>query len=435
MPSSAEDARTLLQRCCAGVSGSGCGESCRGDQRRAEPILEEPGDLTPVGVLHPGVQAEFDRLTGRAVSSNNRVRVLVNGVHSFGAMLDVIRAADTEVLFENFIFRTDAVGRAFAAELSGQAERGLAVRVLHDPAGTVMARKLPVGFLFHGAPSEVRVYNPPVPGLWSRRAGRDHRKLLVADRERMVVGGMCMADAWVGNCIRHCTWRDSAVLVEGPAAADAAAGFAETWGRGVRLTPRAGRSAPPSARTAPSGPRGRIPVRLISDHAGKRTTKSVLLRAIAAAQREVLVTTPYLLPPKALETALLAARGRGVRVEILIPGSNNHRGVGLAMERAVLPFLEGGVRILRWGGPLIHAKTIVIDRRWSLVGSSNLDPLSLHRNAELNVAIHGQAVGEALAALFEEDRELAVSVEPGARRRRVWRALGASGLYRLRRWM
>lgn len=53
---------------------------------------------------------------------------------------------------------------------------------------------------------------------------------------------------------------------------------------------------------------------------------------------------------------------------------------------------------------MIHAKTLVVDRCWSLVGSSNLDPLSLRRNAELNLEIHGSRFAQQMADLFSRDR-------------------------------
>lgn len=359
----------------------------------------------PGAAMGAGLQLQ----AGRAATRENRVRLLLDGSESYGAMLDLVEEAREEVLFENFIFRGDAVGLAFAVALRRRAEEGVRVRVLHDPFGALMSRRAPIGFHFHGSPAWVRVYNPPRPTPAFFRDGRDHRKLVVQDRRRAVVGGLCLADAWMGNCVERCTWRDSAILVEGAAAEEVAAEFDRMWGRGRSFTPRiaqeGGAAAPVAIPHTDAAP-GDVPVRVLSDEPGARRTERVLVHALDTARSEALLTTPYLLPTPRLAEAMCAAARRGVDVEVLVPLHGNHRVVALSAEHAAGELLRAGVTVWQWTGPLVHAKTAVVDACWSLVGSSNLDPLSLIRNAELNLEVHGAAFAGQLRASFIRDRAL-----------------------------
>lgn len=402
--------RQLLAGCCISCRRAQAGE-CGGTSTPASHAVSDPGSLEPAGPLAADVQRALSEITRVEPTRDNRVRLLVDGTQSYGAMLDLVESARTDIRFENFIFRDDTVGRAFAQALLDRSAVA-DVRVLYDPFGSVMSRRFPIGRRFRDSRVDVRLHNPFRPTRAFLREGRDHRKLVVQDRRRLVAGGMCLADVWSGNCIRHCTWRDSAVLVEGSAARAAAREFDRVWLRGVRRTgPREG-SGPGDASVDSSAVRnelasaskaGGVPVRILAGCPGERRLERVLTRVFDAAGEEILITNPYFLPSGGLMSSLRAAAGRGVRVEILLPARNNHRLAGLASEHLLGSLLEAGVRVWYWLGPMIHAKTVVVDRRWSVVGSSNLDPLSLRRNLELDVEIHGSTIGEELGAIFTRD--------------------------------
>lgn len=406
--------RALLKRCCGGHCNKGTTHECERRPAVRYSSVAEPGSLDAVGPLHPKVQSRLRRIAGRRETVDNRVQLLADGVQSYGAMLDLVESAKNEILFENFIFRSDAVGTAFAGVLRERSASGAEVRVLHDPFGSLMSRRLPIGFRFHGSAARVRAYNPPRPTPAFFRWGRDHRKLVIQDRARLVTGGMCLADVWLGNCVERCTWRDSAVEAEGGVAAEAAAEFDRMWDRGISFTPgRPNPRSPGGLWVCPDQPAdgGAVPVRLWTDEPGERRIERMLVEVIESANREVLVTNPYFLPTHEIARALRDAAGRGVEVQVVVPGTNNHRIVGLSAEHGFGTLLAAGVRVWRWRGPMIHAKTAVVDRAWSFVGSSNLDALSLRRNAELNLEIHGSRFAEQVADLFLRDVEGSTSYQ------------------------
>lgn len=392
--------RALLKQCCR-MCGPGPGHACEQKPEAPFEAVECPGRLDPVGPLEPGLQARLTRASGRPLTYTNRVRLLRDGADTFTAMLELIENADEEILLDNYIIRADAVGRAYGEALTRRARAGVDVRILHDPFGDLLS-VLPLHMQFWRSPARLSVYNPPRPTLGYLRAWRDHRKLVVQDRARLVAGGLCVADVWLGNCVRQCTWRDSAVLVEGGAAAHAASEFDRLWRDGYALTWRRRPFRPPPS-PPPSGA-GEVPVRVLADEPGRRCTEEALLAAIGAARFEVLITNQYAVPTRPITEALVAASRRGIDVQLILPPASRPFFVGFATEHRLGALLGGGLSIWHWNGAMMHAKTVVVDRNWSLVGSTNLDRLSLRRNAEMNIEIHGPRVGEQMAQMFAADR-------------------------------
>lgn len=257
--------RALLRQCC-GMCGPGPGpgheHAC--EQRTEIPFeaIESPGRLDPIGPLDPRLQERRTQASGCPLTRTNRVRLLRDGADTFTAMLELIENAETEVLLENYIIRADAVGRAFGEALTPRAQAGVDVRILHDPFGDPLSL-LSLHLQFWRSPARLSVYNPPRPTPGYLRAWRDHRKLIVQDRTRLVAGGLCVADVWLGNCVRHCTWRDSAVFVEGGAASHAAEEFDQLWQNAFALTWRRRPAKVPAS--PPPVVAGDVPVRVLAD--------------------------------------------------------------------------------------------------------------------------------------------------------------------------
>lgn len=363
---------SLLRRCCQGHCTPHSGHACDRPPPFELGLLTSPGELEPKGPLHPGVEARLRVLSGQPITRANTVQLLLDGTQSYTAMLDLVDRARDEILFENFIFRADAIGLGFAEELHRRAEDGVEVRLLHDPLGSRLST-LSLARRFRGTPAQVRPFNPPRPTLASLRLGRDHRKLVVQDRARMVVGGLCIADLWVGNCVSRCTWRDSAILVEGESVAQAAGEFESMWWTGA---PRASRTRPLERSRAANGttidPQGEVPVRVLADGPNRRCLEEILVEVILAAREEILITNPYFVPTLRVVGALATAARRGVNVELLLPHSGDHPIVDLAAEHLLMELLRDGVTVRYWTGPMIHAKTLVVDGRWSLIGSKGV---------------------------------------------------------------
>jgi len=132
-----------------------------------------------------------------------------------------------------------------------------------------------------------------------------------------------------------------------------------------------------AAQVVPSGPLVRT-----------EAIQQILLMAIYAARRELVLTTPYFVPDEAMLTALVSAARRGVDVSIVVPAKVDSLLVRFASQAHKTDLLAAGIRIAQFHGGLLHTKSITVDNEFSLFGSLNLDPRSLHLNFEITLSIY-----------------------------------------------
>jgi len=261
------------------------------------------------------------------------------------------------------------------------------------------------------------------PWSWLRLRHRDHRKSLVVDSETAVVGGLCISDNWAPSEKGGNGWRDTALLVRGGIALDVERAFEAMWRRAVGGRPH---DAPEAAAGSA------LPAAILAQDLPETERVAAIYEWLAGRARSTLeITDAYMVAPRSVLAAFAAAARRGVAVSILLPGRNNHPLAGAAARRVYQGLLDAGVRIYEWTGVMIHAKTAVVDGEIALVGSSNLDPLSMRRNYELNLVVVDPATGAAMRAMFARDLEHACRVEPaGWRLRPRWQkaAERAAGL-------
>jgi cardiolipin synthase len=244
---------------------------------------------------------------------------------------------------------------------------------------------------------EVRPFRPLSPIDLVSNFSRNHRKLVVGDGSRAVIGGLCIGCEWTGEEAEDGSpWRDTAVEVRGPAAAVLDQAFARTWEiAGGRLP-----DDDVAGRVTPQGDAG---VRVISGEPGRERTYRVIELLAAGSSSRLWITDAYLVAPPRLFQALRDAAKDGVDVRLLVPGLSDLPLVRNLSRIGYRDLLRSGVRIYEWDGPMLHAKTIVADGRWTRVGSSNLNPSSLLGNWELDVLVEDSHLAEAMERQFRLD--------------------------------
>jgi cardiolipin synthase len=372
------------------------------------PVLPRPA---PDGFALAAAIAEMAALAAAPPRAVTVGAVLRDGERAFPVMLDLIAGARRAVRFENFIFADDATGRCFADVLAAAARRGVDVRVLYDPVGTLLVRGGSIARVLRSEGVTARAFRPLSPfhpWSWLRLRHRDHRKLLAVDGEDAVVGGFCISDNWSGVQQGGRGWRDTGIAVRGPVVADLEQAFDAMWQRSGAL------HAPPGPE-----PDGAPAALVAADRPGARHV-SALYQWLAAGARQTLeITDAYLVAPPRIVAAFAAAARRGVAVRMLLPGRNNHPLAGAAARHVYAPLLDAGVEIWEWDGRMVHAKTAVVDGEVTLVGSSNIDPLSMRRNFELNLLVVDPATGNTMRAMFARDLATATRVDPEAWRERA----------------
>jgi cardiolipin synthase len=344
----------------------------------------------------PLLQPGLDRAAGVRAVGGNRVELKVDGAEAYPAMLEVIERATSRIQFENYIIRDDATGRRFAEALAARARAGVEVRVLADWLGSAGTGRRYWREL-REAGAEVRLCNPPQLLRVFRNVERDHRKLVVGDGRVAVVGGLCIGDEWSGDPAAGIQpWRDSAVTVEGPAAAVLERSFGQVWARagGTPLEL-------PDAESVPSAGEARI--RVLSGAPGRGRTARVLEFLAATCRERLWITDAYMHPPPALLQTILDAAREGVDIRLLVPGSSDLPWIRNLTRIGYRPLLKSGVRIFEWDGPMIHAKSLVADGHWCRIGSSNLNASSLQKNYEIDLLIEDRELGARVDAQFRRD--------------------------------
>lgn len=349
------------------------------------------------------------RIAAADVSSGNAVVLLRDGPETFDAMVAAIEDAQSAVVLEAYILRSDDVGHRIGDALIAAAQRGVHVRVLSDWIGM---RGIQSSYLasLKNAGIEHRVFNAPGLRPWLGLIPRDHRKLLVADSRVGITGGVGIGNEWVGKTKRRRGhWRDTAVRIEGPAAGDMQQAFDTMWERALKRERRGShRIARRIARGAHLDPATATPA-LVGIVEGEplrlRIARALQMQAISA-ERSIWIANAYFVPSPSEVEALLGAARDGVDVRILVPARNDHRWVSFLTRRYYRRLLTNGVRIWEWKGTMMHAKTSVVDGRWVRVGSTDFNPLGVAINYELDAVIEDANLGAQAEAMFLEDLEL-----------------------------
>lgn len=341
----------------------------------------------------------LSRTSGAPLIEDNQVRILRDADANYPAWLNAIKSATKFVHFENYIFDEDEVGWLFAEALVAKAREGVIVRVVRDWLGTCCQASRSFWRHMTTAGVQVRCFNPPRidgPIGWITR---DHRKMVAVDGRIAFVAGLCIAKRWKGNPSQNVSaWRDTGVEIRGPAVADVHAAFGQIWETMGEALPIAELPAADSMVKA-----GDVALRVV---AGTPITAGMFRtdQLIAAVARESLwLTDAYFVGITPYVQALLAAARDGVDVRLLIPHATDLRIIRALSRSGLRPLLEGGVRIFEWNGSMMHAKTAVVDGRWSRIGSSNLNIASFIGNYELDVAIDNVGVALEMKHMYLDD--------------------------------
>lgn len=316
-----------------------------------------------------------------ALTEGNSVRPLQNGEQAYPEMLSAIREARRRISLSTYIFDSDDTGKAFIEALSAACDRGVDVRVLVDGVGQLYSWPR-TSRLLRKREVPVRRFAPPTlipPSIHFNL--RNHRKILAVDGRIGFAGGMNIGDRHLANRPKGSRSLDLHFRFDGPVVAQLEQAFFEDWERaGGRL---------PDLEPLDQPGTGAAGCRVLTDGPGEDMDKlTVLLSgAVSLARKQVLVMTPYFLPPRELLGAMVSAALRGVEVSVILPEKNNLPYVHWATRNMLWELLRWGVRVFYQPGDFNHSKLFIVDDSYVQVGSANLDPRSLRLNFELAVEV------------------------------------------------
>jgi cardiolipin synthase len=374
--------------------------------RQIVATLTQGGSASDLLADHLALEQE---LAGSPLSLGNRVTMLQNVPNTYAAMLDAIADAHDHINMETYIFDDDDAGQQFTDTLLAKQREGVQVNLIRDSVGTLSTPRAYFDRL-QAAGIQVVEFNPVNP--LRAKAGwdvnqRDHRKLLVVDGKTAVLDGINISSVYSGSSARlggaekksSLPWRDTDLRIEGPVVASLQRLFVESWDsqHGPQLAPRnyfpqLAEEDKEVVRAIGSGPDQTVNQNYVT-----------LISAINSAERDILLTNAYFVPDPQLIRALVAAVGRGVEVEMIVPSVTDSWLVFHAGRSHYEALLRGGVKIFERREALLHAKTALIDGVWATVGSTNLDWRSFLHNQELTAVILGPGFGEKMHEAFEHD--------------------------------
>lgn len=356
---------------------------------------------------------------GAPFAPGARAEVLRNGDAIFPAMLEAIAGARRRIEFLTFVYWTGEIAERVAAALAERARAGVEVLVVLDGFG---ARPMPRARLreMEAAGVQLRWFRPlPRLKLW-QSDNRTHRKVLVVDGETAFTGGVGIAAQWEGDAESPGHWRDTHFRLTGPAVAGLRAAFYEDWMEaGGDLGPLFAFD-PSLEGAAPEGPGG-APAQVVPAGAavGLNAVARLQNALIRLAEARLRISTPYFAPDAAMRDLLIAAAGRGVAVEVMLPGPVTDKRLSeLAGAEHWDALLEAGVRLLRYQPTLLHAKLMTADGRLASIGSANFNQRSRLKDHEVAVNLLDAELTARLDADFEADRARCREVGPGEWRRR-----------------
>ena len=337
---------------------------------------------------------------------------LRSGDEAIEQMLAAIGAATKSVRLEMYMFHTGPIANQFLDALVNACRRGAKARVLVDALGSAY---LPDSFWksFRESGGEVRWFNPI---SLHRIFIRDHRKILVCDDELAFVGGFNIATQYRGDGVKN-GWRDLGLRVRGPIARELAASVDEMFDcADFKQRPFARLRKSSRLKTVPA-PQAEL---LLAGPGRNNPLKRAVRRDLEIA-REIMVITPYFVPPWGIRRLLARQARRGATVRLILPAKCDLPVVQMASRSLYRRLLAAGVAIYEYQPQILHAKLFVIDNA-AYAGSANLDARSLHINYELMIRLANPAVvagaRELFAAVLQESRRL--SWRNGGGRGRFW---------------
>ena len=403
-------------------------------------VFFEPG--LPYRITPPDIELdshEFLGLVSAVVDvqlvGHSRVEVLTDGEAFYESELAAIGGARRHIHLEAFVFRPGQMAERFVEALTERARAGVAVRIVIDAMGSITMPPRHFAAL-RAAGGQVYRYYPIRWHTLKRLNSRTHRELIVIDGTVGFVGGAGVADWWWPGAHGAPPWRDTMVRVEGELVGGLQTTFVENWleASGEVLC---GLEHFPYCRVQPPAPAaGHVTGIVVSStpSAGRATRARLLFQLLVASARErIEICSPYFVPDRSMRAELVAAARRGVIVRIITPGRHNdHPMVRWASRRLYGELLHSGVEIYEYEPGMTHAKIVIVDGLWSVIGSTNFDNRSFGLNDEVNLAIVDRAVATRVHRDFARDLQhsTAVSLEQWTRRSLGDRLLGrAVGLF------
>lgn len=330
---------------------------------------------------------------------NNSVEIFTDGRSKFERLKEDIRNAENFIFIQYYIYSDDRIGNEITDLLAEKVRQGVRVKVLYDHVGSFSTRNRFFARMRSLGIDSHPFFRVTFRKLANRINWRNHRKIVVIDGHIGYIGGMNIADRYVGTSPDGRIWRDTHLRVEGPVIESLMYSFAIDWN-----------FLRPDADVQPINvlkcdEAGDVDMQLVTSGPVDKWNNIVLCfqQAIASARKRIYIQTPYFLPTDALLKALQGAALSGVDVRIMIPDQTDSVLLGYGSRSFIDDCLKSGVKVYLFVPGMLHAKTMIIDDDFVTTGSVNFDFRSFENNFEANLLIYSASVNRRMRDIFFDD--------------------------------
>lgn len=329
------------------------------------------------------------------VLGGNEARLLGDYNASLAAMTEAIDSAEKYVNVEFYILSCDTTTEPFFAAMERAVARGVIVRVLLDHVANLRTkgyRDTKRRLTALGADWHLMLPFQPLRGTFQRPDLRNHRKVLIVDGVVAFMGSQNVIDRSYNkraNIRRGLKWQELVARVEGSVVGGINAIFISDWysetgellARDIDMTDFDLENGDLDCQVVPSGP----------GFDGENNLR-LFLGLLYAAQKRIVITSPYFVPDESLLYAITTAVQRGVPVDLFVSEIGDQALVYHAQRSYYEALLRAGVRIYLYPAPyILHAKHFTIDDEVAVIGSSNMDMRSFGLNMEVSLLVRGSS--------------------------------------------
>ena len=335
----------------------------------------------------------------KPLTFKNEVKILLNGEKKFEVLFQDLDKAKNHIHLEYYIFNSDEIGTKLIDKLCEKAAQNIKVRICYDYVASELKKKDVQRMKNSGI--EIFPFMPVhFPNLTRKLNYRNHRKIIVIDGEIGYVGGINISDDYVNPAKSGVYWRDTHVRLCGNSVKSLQAHFLLNWnfisGKEIKIKdeffPKLDNKIGKAVQIAASGPDSDYPNIL-----------EAIFVAINSAEKYIYIATPYFIPNDLIITSLKTAARSGIEVKLLIPKEGDSKVVKHASDSYIEDLLESNVQVFQYCKGMLHAKTIVIDGMFSMIGTANMDYRSFEINFEIIAMIYSEEIAEEMLETFNKD--------------------------------
>jgi len=317
----------------------------------------------------------------------DEIKLVHSGHNYFEILTELIENCKETLHLQTYIFDLDEIGKSIISVLKKAAARNVKVYILVDAFGSNSFPSETIKEL-NQCGVHFRLFSPLFSSESIYFGRRLHHKIGVADKKTALIGGINIAEKYYGRAISSSAWLDYAILIEGDVCEYlhllCEQFFFKRRFSGIkrweRKTSREINVADPKL------------IRFRRNDWIKRKNEiyKSYIEAIRKAEKSIIIVASYFLPGYRLRKLLRAAARRSVDIKIIVAGKSDVGSVRLVELYLYDFYLKNNIQIYEWTNSVMHGKAMVVDNKWTTIGSYNLNYLSRYISIELNADVVDQ---------------------------------------------